>query len=54
MLSLFVVGVSSGMLAALTYRFVGAPAIGLKMPASVVQAKAAGPAAREDAHVATT
>lgn len=54
LLSVVVVGVSSGMLAALTYRFVGAPAIALKMPASVVQAKAAGSAAREDAHVATT
>jgi hypothetical protein len=56
LLNLVVVGVPSGMLAGLTTRFVETPAIGLKMPASVVQAKAAGSAAwedTEDTHVAT-
>jgi hypothetical protein len=41
------------MLGALTYRFDATPAIRLKTTASVVQAMAAGSAAREDAHVAT-
>jgi hypothetical protein len=39
--------------AGLTNRFVETAAIRLKMPASVVQAKAAGSAAWEDMHVAT-
>ena len=52
LLYLVVVGVLSGILAALMYRFVETPAIRLKTPASVVQANVAGSAAREDAHVA--
>jgi peptidoglycan/LPS O-acetylase OafA/YrhL len=53
LLNLVVVGVLSGILAALTYRFVETPAIRLKSPPSVMQANAAGSAARQDAHAAT-
>jgi peptidoglycan/LPS O-acetylase OafA/YrhL len=53
LLNLVVVEVLSGILAALTYRFVETPAIRLKSPPSVIQANAAGSAARQDAHVTT-